>query len=372
MPIVDPRDRELASLLLRHSVRARKGDLVMIHTIGSDCLGLAEALVEEALRMGAAPYFHFTEPEILRTFLHNVNKGALDRLREFELPMLKKVDCYIAVRGSRNIFETSDVPANRMEIYNKLLGHPTRDVRVNNTRWCVLRYPNSGMAQLSGMPRERFAEFYYRVCTLDYAAMTRAMRPLKTLMEKTDLVEIKGPGTDLRLSIKGIPTLPCGGEKNIPDGECFTAPVKKSVEGEISFNTPTVWEGKPYDNIQLVFEKGKVVDAKGASAAQTRALNKVLDQDEGARYVGEFSLAFNPHILHPMRDILFDEKIAGSFHFTPGQAYEVADNGNRSSVHWDLVNIQRPDYGGGEIHFDGKLIRKNGQFVPKSLQSLNY
>ena len=108
-----------------------------------------------------------------------------------------------------------------------------------------------------------------------------------------------------------------------------------------------------------------------ATSNQTEKLNKILDSDPGARYIGEFSLGFNPYVLHPMRDILFDEKIAGSFHFTPGQAYEEADNGNRSQVHWDMVSIQRPDYGGGEVYFDGKLIRRNGDFLPAPLRSLN-
>ena len=108
-----------------------------------------------------------------------------------------------------------------------------------------------------------------------------------------------------------------------------------------------------------------------SSAGTKEILRFVLDADEGARYIGEFSLGYNPHIQKPMRDILFDEKIAGSFHFTPGQAYENADNGNRSQIHWDMVNIQRPEYGGGEIHFDGVLVRKDGLFVLPELQGLN-
>jgi aminopeptidase len=187
-------------------------------------------------------------------------------------------------------------------------------------------------------------------------------------MEKTDRVEIAGPGTDLRFSIKRIPAVICGGDRNIPDGEVFTAPVRDSVNGFVTFNAPTIYQGIGFDNIRLEFENGKVVKA---TSNQTRKLNDILNADAGARYIGEFSLGFNPHILHPMRDILFDEKIAGSFHFTPGQAYETADNGNRSQVHWDMVNIQRREYGGGEVYFDGKLIRKNGEFVGPALQSLN-
>jgi aminopeptidase len=224
------------------------------------------------------------------------------------------------------------------------------------------------MAQQAQMSTEAFAEFFFRVCTLDYAAMIPGMKALKALMDKTDRVEITGPGTDLRFSIKGIGSVICGGEHNIPDGEVFSCPVKDSVEGHVTFNAPTLNRGIAFDNVRLEFSKGKVIKA---TANNTKALNKILDTDAGARFIGEFSLGFNPHILHPMRDILFDEKIAGSFHFTPGQAYDVAGNGNKSAVHWDMVCIQRKDYGGGEVWFDGKLIRKDGLFVPPALQALN-
>lgn len=371
MAINDERDKALAQVLVRHSIKAKKGELVFINAIGEDTLGLAEAVSIEVLKVGAAPYLQFIDPEIERRFLHGASKEALEARKKLELGQIKASACYVGIRGSRNIFEYSDVPPRQMDLYNKTLGHPVRDERVRNTRWVVLRYPNSSMAQLSMTPREKFADFYYNVCTLDYAAMERAMRPLKTLMEKTDKVEIKGPGTDIRFSIKGISAVPCSGEHNIPDGECFTAPVKNSIEGRVSFTAPTVYEGSPFDKVVLDFEKGKVVNATAADKEQTKKLNAILDQDPGARYIGEFSLAFNPHILHPMRDILFDEKIAGSFHMALGAAYGEADNGNRSAVHWDMVCIQRKDYGGGEIHFDGKLLRKDGLFVPKSLQGLN-
>ena len=121
--------------------------------------------------------------------------------------------------------------------------------------------------------------------------------------------------------------------------------------------------------MSLRFEKGKIVESSASSNSDK--LVEILDSDEGARFIGEFAIAFNPMIREPMLDILFDEKIAGSFHFTPGQAYEEANNGNKSQVHWDMVNIQRPEYGGGEIWFDGELIRQDGNFIPEDLQKLN-
>lgn len=372
MAIHDARDRDLAKVLVGHSVKAKKGELVYIEAVGLDTAGLAQAIAEEVARVGAAPHIALVEPEHRRSFMINANEAVMKRLSDFELLQMKDAQCFIGIRGAQNIFEYSDVPRKQLSLYNKTIVQPVHmNQRVRHTRWCVLRYPNASMAQLSQSSRTAFAEFYYRVCTLDYAAMAKAVKPLRDLMAKTDRVTITGPGTNLEFSIKGIGVIPCTGTHNIPDGECFTAPVRDSINGTVQFNTPTVYEGAPFDNIQLTFEKGKVIKAVGASKDQTARLNKLLDQDEGARYVGEFAIAFNPFILQPMRDILFDEKIAGSFHMALGNAYDDADNGNRSSIHWDMVCIQRPDYGGGEIAFDGKVIRKDGQFVPKNLAGLN-
>ena len=152
---------------------------------------------------------------------------------------------------------------------------------------------------------------------------------------------------------------------NIPDGECFTAPVRDSINGKILFNASTIYRGTPFDDIHLTFEKGRVV---AHECSNNEALGKILDSDEGARYIGEFALGFHPFIEKPMRDILFDEKIRGSLHLALGQAYEEADNGNRSSVHWDLVLLQEP---GGEIYFDDVLVRKDGKFVLPELAGLN-
>ena len=157
---------------------------------------------------------------------------------------------------------------------------------------------------------------------------------------------------------------------NIPDGEVFTAPVRDSIEGQIRFNTPTIYQGSSFDGVKFVFEKGRIVHSECAGGDPAK-LRTILDTDEGSRYVGEWSLGCNPRILEPMRDILFDEKIAGSFHLTPGNAYDEAENGNRSKVHWDLVQIQRPEYGGGRIEFDGEPIRIDGRFVPEALRVLD-
>jgi aminopeptidase len=256
-----------------------------------------------------------------------------------------------------------------MQLYMKHWVEPVHhQIRVPKTKWVVLRYPNHSMAQLSGMSTDSFTDFYFKVCNLDYGKMSQAMDPLVELLNKTEQVRITGPGTDLSFSIKDIPAVKCDGRLNIPDGEVYTAPVKDSVNGTITFNTPAVYQGITYENICFEIKQGKIINA---SSNHTDKLNKILDTDEGARYIGEFALGVNPYVLKPMKDTLFDEKIMGSFHFTPGSCYQDAYNGNKSAIHWDLVCIQTEEYGGGCIYFDDILIRKNGRFIPESLQPLN-
>jgi aminopeptidase len=364
--IIDPRITRLADGLTGFSTSLKKGERVLIDAFDVP-EAMVVALVRSARARGAYPYVQLHRARISREMALGAEEAQYESLCEIELARMKVMDAYIALRGSDNIFEASDVPSQRVQLVSRVM-KPVIDHRVNKTRWVVLRWPTPAMAQQASMSTEAFEDFYFRVCTLDYARMRPGMRALAELMRATDRVHIKGPGTDLTFSIKGIGAKECGGQFNIPDGEVFSCPVRDSVEGVVQYNAPSVYLGASFDNIRLVFKRGKIVEA---TANNTVRLNQILDSDAGARYVGEFAIGFNPHVLEPMRDILFDEKIAGSFHFTPGQAYADCGNGNKSQVHWDMVCIQRPEHGGGEIWFDGRLVRKDGLFVPKALQKLN-
>lgn len=362
----DARFDKLAKLLVEYSVRLQRNEMVLIEAFDIP-EEMTVALIRAARKAGGIPFAQTYQSRVNRALALEASDRQLNAVASHELARMRKMNAYIAVRGSHNITELADVPPEKMKLIGKKM-RAVQDQRVKKTKWVVLRWPTPSMAQLAGMSTEAFEDFYFDVCTLDYRKLLPGMKALQRLMEKTDRVQIKGPDTDLRFSIKGIPAVICGGDRNIPDGEVFTAPVKDSVEGHLTFNAPSIYQGIAFDGVRLEFKNGKVVDA---TSNETKKLNKILDSDPGARYIGEFSLGFNPRVLQPMRDILFDEKIAGSFHFTPGQAYDEADNGNRSQVHWDMVSIQRHDYGGGEIYFDGKLIRKDGEFLPNQLRSLN-
>lgn len=324
-------------------------------------------IIRNVYKKGGMPFTEIRDSEITREVLMGCRREQAEFINECQLAQMKGMQAYIAIRAGNNSAELSDVPSENLNMYSRITT-PTLDYRVNHTKWVILRYPNPSMAQLAGQSLDAFEDFYFDVCTLDYAKMNRAMDALAALMEKTDNVKIKGPGTDLSFSIKGIPAVKCAGECNIPDGEVYTAPVRESMNGIISYNTPSEEQGFTYENIVFEIKNGKIVDAK---ANNNERINQLLDTDEGARYFGEFAIGVNPYVLEPMKDTLFDEKIAGSFHLTPGAAYEDAFNGNKSAVHWDLVMIQRPEYGGGEIYFDDVLIRKDGLFVIPELECLN-
>lgn len=364
--MTDPRYRKLAALLVDYSTQLKPGDQILL-----DMIDVPDEFAIELLRTaraaGAVPVMEVRHTRVNRELLRGTNRQHAGLMRDLELFRLRKMQACIAIRGSDNASENADVPAEQMALYSRMT-RPVLDHRVSKTRWCVLRWPTPSMAQAAGLSTEAFEDFYFQVCTLDYGRMARAMSPLARRMSRADRVQIKSPHTDLTFSIKGIGAKMCKGDRNLPDGEVFSCPVKDSINGRIQFNTPTLYSGTKFDNVCLEFEAGKIVKA---TCDHSRRLNEILDTDAGARYVGEFSLGCNPHILNPMCDILFDEKIAGSLHLTPGQAYDVCDNGNRSAVHWDMVLIQRPEWGGGEVWFDGELVRKNGRFVPKDLLALN-
>ncbi|WP_019391164.1 aminopeptidase [Priestia filamentosa] len=364
----DPRIQQLAKNLIQYSVKLQKGEKILIENFGLQ-KELVTALVKEAYEAGGLPFVSLKDHTVDRSLLMGASEEQYELVAQFEANVMKEMDAYIGLRAGDNIFEQSDVPAEKMKIQGDTVGKKVhREIRVPKTKWVVLRYPTESMAQLSKMSKEAFEDFYFNVCNLDYGKMNKAMDALVELMNKTDKVQLIGKDTNLTFSIKDIPAVKCAGEMNIPDGEVFTAPVRDSVNGVITYNTPSPYQGFTFENVKLTFENGKIVDA---TANDTERINHIFDTDEGARFVGEFAIGVNPYIQHPMQDILFDEKIDGSFHFTPGECYEEAYNGNHSNIHWDMVMIQRPEYGGGEIYFDDVLIRKDGRFVIKELEALN-
>lgn len=365
---MDLRVKQLAKNLVNYSCKIKEKDKVLIET-GSEAEELVVEIVKEIYAKKAYPFVRFTNSAVQREILKGMTNELAEEMARFMKPKMESMDAYIGISACKNVFDKSGIDGDKLEIYSLKYSLPIHhEIRVKKTNWVILQYPTPAFAQMANKNTRDFEDFYFNVCNLDYSKMNKAMDALKDLMDKTDKVRIVGGNTDLTFSIKGIGAVKCAGEMNIPDGEVYTAPIKDSVNGILTYNVPTFYNGVRFDNVCLEFKDGKIIKA---TSSNTEALNKILDTDEGARYIGEFAIGVNPYIEEPMLDILFDEKIKGSFHFTPGACYDDAYNGNTSAVHWDMVQIQRPEYGGGEIWFDDRLIRKDGLFVIDELLALN-
>lgn len=370
----DPRFEQLARIILNHSMRIQKGEAFRV-SADTAAIPLVKAILSEAAQIGAFAQVDLTNQEISRQLLemYHPDDGGLSAAfladkTQIGIRQLENLVGSVIIRAYQNDQELAGIPPPVLQLFSAA-GKPLQDLQINHRRWVLFEYPTAGQAQRMGLSLEKYFDFVLDVACVDYQAMQQNSKPLQQLMQQTDRVRIVAPGTDLSFSIRGIPAVPCSGEYNIPDGECFTAPVRDSVQGTITYNTPSNYWGRTFNHICFEFENGRII--KAGADQHSDVLNQILDSDEGARYIGEFALGFNPLIREPFCNTLFDEKICGSLHFTPGSCYDDAPNGNVSSVHWDLVQIQRPEYGGGEIWFDDQLIRKDGLFVVPELKALN-
>lgn len=365
---MDDRIRKLAKNLVNYSIALKPKEKVLITACDAD-LNIVKALIEEIHRVGGYPYANLSSSQITKELILCGSEECLKTSVDVSMHQMKQMDAHIAIRGIYNFFELSDVPKDKMQLYNKMFD-PVHKERIKNTKWVLLMCPTPGLAQSAKMSSDKYEDFFYKVCNLDYSKMSKAMDNLVELMRKTDKVRLVAPNTDISFSIKDIPAIKCAGKMNIPDGEVFTAPVRESVNGVITYNLDTTYNGIPFSNVSLEVKKGKII--KATASKNTDVLNSILDTDENARYFGEFAIGVNPYIIEPFNDILFDEKMKGSIHFTPGSCYEEeAPNGNVSAIHWDMVLSMQPQHGGGEIYFDDRLIRKDGIFVVPELASLN-
>jgi len=364
--VKDPRIEKMADVIVNYATKVKKGDIVEIYAYGPATAPLVQEVYRLCLKNGAKHIdYQVLLPELSRILYDGGTREQLTYFPQHKLDFIKKVDVYIGIGAVENSMSLANANQESIVLHDRTM-RPIIDERVKNTRWVICRYPTHGAAQDAKMSLEEYEDFLFSACNINWSAESKKQENLKNLMERAGTVRIKASDTDISFSISGMAALKCDGHHNLPDGEVYTAPVKESVEGYITYNCPSIYQGKEFNNVRLEFKKGKIVAA--SSPQMDDALNRVLDTDEGARYIGEFAMGVNPEIVRPMRNILFDEKIFGSIHLTPGQCYEECDNGNKSAVHWDLVKILKDD---GDVWFDDVLIQKDGLFVHPDLAALN-
>ena len=367
--MLDPRDRKLAQNLVNYSLDVQAGEKVLLDFRGSTTRELLREMVTAVTEAGGIPFYLWGDDSIGRRFLHAANEDQVRGWGDIHEVLMRQMQCYVRVNGTDNPFDVSDVPEEAQAWEREhYMSRVHLKIRVPDTKWVVLRYPGNSMAQQAMMSQAAFEDLYFRVCTVDYDRFSRAMDPLKALMEKTDEVRLTARDTDVTFSIRDVGVVKCDGRMNIPDGEVFTAPVRESVNGVITYNAGSLYAGTSYDWIRLTFRNGKIVKIEASNDVDK--LEETFGTDEGASYIGEFSFGLNPHLHRAIKDTLFDEKIYGSFHTALGQCYDNASNGNQSAIHWDLVCIQTEKYGGGNVWMDGELVRENGHWVHPDLKDV--
>ena len=362
------RIEKLAKIIVNHSLKVKENDRVLITYEGVESMSLIKAIVKEIINNKGVVETDYQNQDLGNIVRENLTDAIIEAKTKKMKFEVENYDCFVRVCYRKSDYYDKNMNKDMKRILMENL-EPYKEIRVNERRWVLLNYPSIVDAFKAHLTPLEFYNFAMDAMTIDYDKMYNDTLPLKELMEKTDKVRIVAPNTDITFSIKGLPAIICAGECNIPDGECFTAPVRNSVNGTITYNVPSPYHGEIFEKVSLTFKNGKIIEARSNN---NEKIKEIFETDEGARYVGEFSLGFNPMIKTPMGDILFDEKIAGSLHFTPGCCYDECPNGNKSSIHWDLVLIQREEYGGGEVYFDDVLIRKDGLFVLPELENLNY
>lgn len=360
---------KVVELLVTHSCNVQRGESVVV-----ECIDIPEfakkRILDKISSLGAIPILIVKSQAALVEHAKYFTEEDYKVLAEKELSVMKRAKHFMGFKVPDASSGFSDVPSHKIK---NLLTHFIKPVhyqyRNKNLNWAYFRFPTSGMARKAGMDDIAFEDYYYSAAFIDYAKLEHAMLPLEALLATTKNIRIKGPGkTDIQFQLSNYGVCKSICRNNVPDGEIFTAPVKDSLRGTIEFNVNSFYYGSFFTNVTLEFQNGKVVKA---FANNTKRLNELLDVDEGARYIGEFALGLNENIRKPINDILFDEKMIGSLHFALGNAYPVADNGNKSSIHWDMILDQNKDAGGGSIYFDNKLVRHDGFFVLPELALLN-
>jgi aminopeptidase len=367
--MTDARIDRLAELLIGYSCALKAGEKVLIEAINAPA-DIVISLIRAAKAAGATPLVSLKDDQVIAELASAYDEAEITLMAACELHVLKQVDAFISIRAVHRADEYSNIPPEQLaNVLRHYIQPVHNEYRNQNLRWVALRWPTSLMAERARMSLAAFEKFFFDVCIIDYAEMEAAMDPLAKLMASADKVRIVGPSdTDISFSIQGMPRYKSAGRHNLPDGELLTAPIRDSANGRIRFNVPSVYYGTTFENVCLDFREGKIVKA---TCNNSERLNEILDQDAGARYLGEFAFGLNPSITSSIGDILFDEKIAGSIHLAPGNSYPNCNNGNKSAIHWDLILIQKPEWGGGEVFFDGTLVRKNGRFVLPDLAGLN-
>ncbi|MDF2520141.1 MAG: hypothetical protein K0R84_769 [Clostridia bacterium] len=351
----DVRVEKLASVLLNHSLKVKAGENLVIRAY-YNAKPLVDEVYKQGIKAGLNVFTHVLISEHTKFFMENATEKQFENVNKFLEAAYEQADAFVVIEAPDNVKHLSKVSSEKNMRHNKAASPLIK--KITNKRWVMTNFPTHSFAQEADMSLEEYEDMLFDATLVDYKQMDREMDKVVEIFDKAETIRIVGKDTDLTFSIKDRKGIKCSGANNIPDGEVFYAPVTNSANGHIYYEFPAIKYGIQVDGIRLEFKDGKVV--KATADKNEEFLNKMLDSDEGARYLGEFGIGMNLGIQKFIKNILFDEKIGGTIHLAVGNAYEESGGDNRSVVHWDMIKELRVD---GEIYADGKLVQKNGSFI---------
>ncbi len=358
MALIDPRLNKMADILINHSLKVKKGERVLI---SADILAKPFVLVlyEKLIKKGAAEIrVQFDSYEFAEIYFKNASQKQIKIFPKISFSEMKQIDCYLAIRASGNRKALSKIDAFKIAEREKTI-RPILDWRAEKTRWVIANFPCEAFAQEAEMSLAEYEDFVFKgVGGVDWKKLAKNQEKIKRLVNKAKNVRIIASDTDLTFFIKGRKAISDDGEKNMPGGEVFTSVVEDSANGHIKYSFPAIYMGREVSNIRLEFKKGKVI--KATADKNEKDLNKIIDMDKGARFIGEFGIGNNFQITRFTKDILYDEKIGGTIHLALGKGYKETLSKNKSALHWDMICDLRKD---GELWFDKKLVQKNGKWL---------
>jgi len=370
--MTDPRIEKLADVLVNYSVTVRPGDKVLVQ--GDAPAGsLIKAVYAKVLQAGGHPLMLVSLPGVDELYFRYASDEQLQHVPEPVKLAMETYDVRISIRGTENTKVLSGVDPARLVLRNRaqtdLMKTFMQRSASGELRWTTTLFPTNAYAQDAETSLSDYEDFVYGAClgaclpdmddpTGYWHRFSAWQQKIVDWLKGKERVHVIGPETDLHLSVAGRVFINCDGHKNMPDGEVFTGPVEDSVEGHVHFSYPAIHQGREVAGVRLWFEGGRVV--KASAEKNENFLLSTLDTDEGSRYVGEFAVGTNKGITRFTRQILFDEKINGSFHMALGAGYPETGSKNESAIHWDMICDMRD---GGEIWVDDELLYKDGRFV---------
>lgn len=364
----DIRVSKLAELLVRYSVDVQPGQRVVIRG-GTVAQPLLLEVYKQVILAGGYPYLLPSLAGTQEIFYRHANEDQLRYIHEPVKLVYETYDTFINIIADENTRALSNVDPQKMvaasQASHELSKTFLRRSAANELQWTLTLFPTNAHAQEADMSLEDYEDFVYGAIMPDlddpvgyWKRFSAYQDQVIQWLDGKKQIHVVGRETDLTLSIAGRKFINCDCHKNVPDGEIFTGPVENSANGMVYFSYPAIYNGREVTGVRLWFENGKVV--KATADKNEEFLNATLDTDEGARFLGEFAIGTNEGITRFTREILFDEKIGGSFHMAVGAGYPETGSVNDSSIHWDMICDLRD---GGEIRADGALLYQNGKFV---------